>query len=295
MREFWSKDICSWDQFVEAICPLTSATIGDVRPWLYRGQPDDYALTTTIERALLRSGIPLADATTTEFQTIREFRRRLRDPEYYRVQTDTLYCLALMQHYSAPTRLLDCTYSPFVAAAFAMESGTLDLEKDGKTKQGVRVVWCFNGHWCEEEAKRKLPAHKRVLIGRRNDDRRRDDKTFIPLYQIKTSRTTSPPKWKFIKSENPLHLNERLTAQQGAFLCPADLGSSFLANLCYKPDNVRKLRLKLDDDAAREFAQNLKDMNISFAALFPGLEGFAKSIKQPIPATKFTLFLLRKD
>jgi hypothetical protein len=32
----------------------------------------------------------------------------------------------------------------------------------------------------------------------------------------------------------------------------------------------------------RQSAQNLKDMNISFAALFPGLEGFAKSIKQQI-------------
>ena len=154
-------------------------------------------------------------------------------------------------------------------------------------KPGVRVVWCFNGQWCEEEAKRKLPTHKLALIGRRNNDARRNDETFIPLYQIKSSRTTSSPRWKFIKNENPLHLNERLTAQQGAFLCPADLGSSFVTNLeamdgWSLPNNLRKLHLELDQDAAREFARNLKDMNISFAALFPGLEGFAKSIKQQI-------------
>ena len=44
--------------------------------------------------------------------------------------------------------------------------------------------------------------------------------------------------------------------------------------------NVVKLRLDLDKDAAIEFAHNLKIMNLSFAALVPGLEGFARSINQ---------------
>ena len=73
MPDFWSQDIHSWDDFDETIRPMTSATPGDVRPWLYRGQANDYPLTTTIERALLRSDIPLTSATTTEFETIREF------------------------------------------------------------------------------------------------------------------------------------------------------------------------------------------------------------------------------
>ena len=283
MLDFTQQIIHSWDEFNAAVHEMTSQGPHDARPWLYRGQPDDYPLTTTIERALIRWGIPLENARNIEFQTIREFRRRLRDPEFHRIQGDTLHCLALMQHHGAPTRLLDCTYSPFVAAAFAMADGIFRL--DGKKQKPV--VWCFNGEWCEKEAQRKLPLDKLTLIGRRNNDAWRNDETFIPLYQIKSSRVVGSPIWKFIKSENPFHLNERLTAQQGAFLCPANLSSTFMDNITSmdgwtSKDHLWKLRLEFDAYAARQFSRNLKSMNISFAALFPGLDGFSRSINQQI-------------
>lgn len=282
MSDFAFEVIRSWGDFNDSVRKMASSE-PEVR-WLYRGQPSDDPLRTTIERALDSWGIDLAYATSIEFQTIREFRRRLRQPEYDRVHRDTLHCLALMRHHFAPTRLLDCTYSPFVAAAFAMENGIFLAGTDPRRP----VVWCFNVKWCEEAAERKLPLYQRTLIGRRNDDAQRNDKTFIPLFQIKSSRVvTAEPRWKFVKSENPLHLNERLTAQQGAFLCPADLSSSFEVNLkemdgWYSKAKVLKLYLELSQDEANRFARNLKDMNISFAALFPGLDGFAKSINQQI-------------
>jgi len=195
MSDFWCQPIQSWKEFNSCVREMTSSKV----PWLYRGQPQDWELRTTIERALVSWGIPLKDATSIEFQTIREFRRRLGQPEYARVQEDTLHCLALMQHYRAPTRLLDCTYSPFVAAAFATENGIYPLRKTDPRPRPV--VWCFNGQWCEEVAKSKLPLHKRTLIGRRNNDAQRNDKTFIPLFQIKSSRTTDAPRWQFVKRE----------------------------------------------------------------------------------------------
>jgi hypothetical protein len=193
MSDFACKVIRSWDDFNDSVCKMASPS----GQWLYRGQPQDWQLMTTLERALVGWGIPLADATSIEFQTMREFRRRLRQPEYDRVQEDTLHCLALMQHYRAPTRLLDCTYSPFVAVAFAMENGICPLRKTDPRPRPV--VWCFYGRWCEEQAKSKLPLHKRTLIGRRNNDAQRNDKTFLPLFQIKSSRVTGVPKWKFVK------------------------------------------------------------------------------------------------
>ena len=49
-----------------------------------------------------------------------------------------------------------------------------------------------------------------------------------------------------------------------------------------KKGNLLKLCLQLSEGEARTFARNLKDMNVSFAALFPGLDGFGRSICQQI-------------
>jgi hypothetical protein len=272
MSDFANKIIRSWDQYYEFVIGLNS----DNRDWIYRGQCRDWPLRTAIERALLHWGIDLDKATSVEFQTIREFRRRMREPQHHRVHQDTLFCLALMQHYGAPTRLLDCTYSPFVAAAFAMEDGYF---------RTTPVIWCFRGDWFEDEAKKAFPDKLSKLLERRNDDCKRNDETFIPLYQLGHAPTQSD-KQRFVKPENPFHLNERLTTQQGVFLCPGNIGASFVKNLKAMPasdskDNVVKLRL-VHPKKAVEFVRHLKNMNLSFAALFPGLEGFARSIGQQI-------------
>jgi hypothetical protein len=68
--------------------------------------------------------------------------------------------------------------------------------------------------------------------------------------------------------ENPLHLNERLTIQQGIFLCPGDIGVSFSENIQAmdgwdSSDNVVKIKLDLGSDQVAEFALMLKRMNVS--------------------------------
>jgi hypothetical protein len=255
--QFAGKTITSWTDFCDEVFDR------DRKNWIFRGQSQDWTLTTKLERCLLNWGIELTRGSALERELVREFRRRLRGEEYTRAKDNKLYCLALMQHHGAPTRLLDCTYSPFVAAQMAIKEGK--QEKD-------HVIWCFNAEW--------MDRHFKTLFGEKKaqeHDRKRDDTTFDPIY-INCKDVKS-----FVHQENPFLLNERLTIQQGLFLCPGNVGQTFLKNLYEmngwkSKNNVYMLRLRLTHKERAEFARMLKRMNLSEAALFPGLDGFARSL-----------------
>jgi FRG domain len=246
--------ICTWDQFSNAI----SHRAGD---WIYRGQVDDQPLTTTLERAMKDWEADPKTAPEIERQVIRDFRRRYRGDAQDRIM-NTRFCLAIMQHHGAPTRLLDWTYSPFVAAKFAIERG----------RSRGPVIWCLNADWCINAA-----TSIDTRLKKRDVDKTRNDKSFVPIYM--NSRNQK----KFVYPENAFYLNERLTIQQGVFLCAGDITATFAANLKALDGwdletSVLKLQLRMDKLQIREFAHVLRNMNISSAALFPGLDGVARSL-----------------
>jgi hypothetical protein len=79
---------------------------------------------------------------------------------------------------------------------------------------------------------------------------------------------------------NPYRLNKRLTIQRGLFLCPGDVSTSFENNLLSmnkSKDNVIKYRIP--QKRKYEFLEKLFSINISRTTLFPGLEGYAQSLK----------------
>ena len=92
MSDFANKTICSWDDFYKTILEQNSLEQNSRdRQWIYRGQTKHWPLTTKIELTLNNWEIDLKDATSIEFQTIREFRRRMREPQHHRVHNDTLF------------------------------------------------------------------------------------------------------------------------------------------------------------------------------------------------------------
>lgn len=97
--------------------------------WLFKGLPKcDYQLETTLERAVRRywpDGVLPAQTSVTKIEDglVREFMRQIHRyaPNEFADRDHPVERLALMRHYGAPSRLLDWTYSPYVAAFFALE------------------------------------------------------------------------------------------------------------------------------------------------------------------------------
>src|SRR5437016_3319598 len=100
--------------------------IGDFaeQDWIFRGEARaQWNPKTSFDRCCDRNAIKRKDRPTLEKRLVREFRRTYHlYAQHVPDQESTLEWLALMQHHGAPTRLLDFSYSIYVAAYFALEN-----------------------------------------------------------------------------------------------------------------------------------------------------------------------------
>lgn len=264
--------------------------------WVFRGQSDaTWSLATTIERAAARLSCPPEARAEREDCVVNEFQRQahhyLSDlPEL----ANRLEWLALLQHHGAPTRLLDFTKSFYVAAFFAMESATSNS-----------AIWAVNGDALDDAVARKGGIDFTNISTRRLND------AYITLCNNAYDQSLD---CKLVVAVEPERMNPRLAAQKGLFLFPFDLTSTFEDNLAAtfgldafecesempfrrwagladreEPSSV--LKVVLSRDFHRRAIEDLRMMNVSAEALFPGLDGFARSLtfyvahRQPDPGS----------
>jgi hypothetical protein len=241
--------------------------------WIFKGHKcDEWHLKPTFERAVeniggtMKDGIDGHNVLSLEDALIRRFKRQYHHFENDRIIPRTMECLALMQHHGAPTRLLDWTYSFYVSIFFAVE----------KAKDNFPCsIWAFDSSdkWLVKRVESLIPDLRKTI---HKDNKIEKDETFKKIFQ-------SDRKKRFVYLVNPYRLNERLVIQQGTFLCPGNLFSSFKDNLLDvipDGDTMKLIIIKLDSKISerRKILGELHRMNISRATLFPGLDGFAQSI-----------------
>jgi len=246
------------------------------KPFAFRGQREsEWDLKTGIERIANRFSIELYMLPKIEKGLIRRFQRQAylyldQPPD----KSDRLQWLALMQHYGAPTRLLDWTYSFFIAVFFAIED--VEFEKDDRSKY---AVWVIDRKWLKNRSVYCLPSKKQEIA--RHDKDLKNPKTIDILFD-----TDSPV--RSVYQLNPFRLNQRLILQQGLFLASGDVSQTFMynfENLSEKNDiisHLSKIEIHLKGDFLKEALERLYRMNISRATLFPGLDGFTVSLKNQI-------------
>jgi FRG domain len=180
-------------------------------------------------------------------------------------ETDVFQWLALMQHHGAPTRLLDFTWSPHVAAFFALERATSNC-----VVWAVAVPKIWNAAFIFSDSKlgRVSESAKNLSLRRAENYKRRFLSNKVP----------------FVVTDDPFVMNQRIIAQSGTFLIPGVLDQpveSILSGLGHEHGQPEAwvVAFVLNTKTLRDEAmQALYRMNVTNATLFPGLDGTARSL-----------------
>jgi len=238
-------EITSWPQFVALVNDDRLAT------WAFRGQADEtWPLSSKLTRELTNRDVHPANWEGQEEYILRFFQRH----SYHFVAKmaeidDTPRWLALMQHHGAPTRLLDFSWSPYVAAFFALEAATRDS-----------AVWAVNSGNLQSYAFGPYRGENPRPI------------TFNAL--LRSIGAQGPDAVVF---GEPYFKNQRLIAQSATFAWPRDITRPLENILGARPNMVSKIIFR-GKEVRREGLKQLLRMNITNATLFPDLDGLARSL-----------------
>jgi hypothetical protein len=279
---------------------------GEVYPqgWVFRGHKcDSQRLEPLIEREYTYSNWP-----EVEHRSLLEFQSKARmhmNPAHL-PQTeearDKLSWLAIMQHYGAPTRLLDFTYSPYVALYFALRNRRADDQANAE-------VWAINAAALQAKAEKTSRAADEEIRQREDRPSEVHPVNFgdLSFYSSALQRACEEDGfWKasirnalspcgvrrehfnragFVSMALPPVQNVRLSAQQGVFLFSGAEDLKFeesLHRMMKGLDRGWYRRLRVPASALCEVEKRLFQVNIHELSLFPDVEGLAGFVRQKI-------------
>jgi hypothetical protein len=215
---------------------------------------------------ILGNGRTLGESVLTEATAIRAFRRHTRSllhpSELTYFDNRILDGITLMQHYGAPTRLLDWTLSPWVACYFAAQG---ESEQDG-------AVWAFN----QDELFK-------------NNHQQRKSRGFKRFRDLEAAKTIED--WamaalhagRYVEIFRYQYANPQMGAQQSLFTISGRLGDDHdLALARSLPENWQTLKVVISNSCKRALRQRLFRMNVSALSLFPTPDGVGRNIREAI-------------
>lgn len=221
------------------------------RSWAFRGQTNaEWGLESSLTRHLKAARVDRDHWPDQEERILRIFRRKshlylnlLPNPR------DSFQWLALMQHHGAPTRLIDFTWSPYVATFYALARPLACNDA---------AIWALN---------------------QRELNKKHEDKA--PWYLGNYEKYFLPNRHPIVLLGEPHHMNQRLIAHSGTFAIPGkiDISAEALIAESGKTDAICKIYLKNANEFRRSALDALYRMNITWATLFPDLDGLGKSMQ----------------
>lgn len=227
---------------------------------IYRGSSDaDEALLTSLDR--LGGVSPPHGKVDLETHILRNFSRHARP--YFPNPPSEWELLFAAQHHGVPTRLLDWSYSPLVAAHFA----TVDGEA-----QRNRVVWRLD--WRQVHRHFKLP--ELALLIQDLDQHFGQGKAFSPWAFFESDLSDTP----FACMLEPPALDKRIVAQSAVFTLCTDTFRAFDAFLDAHALTSALTRFVIPAADAARIRDQLDMVAVDERHLFPHLDGVAAELRR---------------
>ena len=250
------ETITSWREFDDAVAEAGASAGGN-----------GYAHATLVFRGLARSSYTNrsslarlgADFPSLERHLIRNFRKYAHRER----PGPTLWdWLSLAQHHGLPTRLLDWTFSPFVAAHFATATST---DVDG-------VVWavdCAAAHeLLPDDLKRTLRQEGATVF----------TTELLSLHAPTLEDFDALGETPFVLFFEPPSLDDRIVNQSAVLSAMCDARASMDDWLDDNPDLWHAWRITTD--AKAEIRERLDQGNVTERVLMPGLDGLATWLRR---------------
>ncbi len=218
----------------------------------FRGRPD---ATEDLRTSLARLG---GDARELEGPLMRSFRKYAAADA---VPHDTFWdWLALGQHHGLPTRLLDWTYSPYVALHFATRSPQ-GFDRDG-------VVWAID----------YVRAHE-LLPPKLRQPLEQDAANVFTTELLSEAAPTSADLERIVEDAfvlfvEPPSFDARIVNQYALFSLVSNVTVSLDECLAKHPELAR--RFVIPAELKWEVRDKLDQANVTERVLFPGLDGLSR-------------------
>jgi hypothetical protein len=221
----------------------------------YRG---DASATNQLTTSLMRLG---GDFRRLESHLLRNFRKYARRGDV--PEDSTWNWLALAKHHGLPTRLLDWTYSPYVALHFA--TATPDrFGEDG-------AIWCID----YVRAQQQLPDKLRNVLEEEGSNTFTADMLKSCAQNLAELDALGDD---FVVFFEPPSLDDRIVNQYALFSLMPSPEARLDHWLERHPELVR--RVHLPAELKWEVRDKLDQANVSERVLFPGLDGLSAWLKR---------------
>jgi hypothetical protein len=180
----------------------------------------------------------------------------------------------LMQHYGAPTRLLDWTEGALLGLYFALRSN------DGKADA---AVWALDAWWLNRYAIRSRDKANRRRLGRyykwaldHLPDPTDKRTKWILDYLPETYSAKRLPHWP--AAVRPPHIDRRIAVQLSAFTIHGSIPDGLL-EVAARERHARLVRIRIPKGKAKIIWDELDLCGVSETTVFPDLEGLARELK----------------